>query len=52
MEALVWNNTLWMQRGVGIAGNGMSLLNGHTAKRDSMALLERGGGGVVYKGGV
>jgi hypothetical protein len=27
-EALVWNTRLRMQRGVGVVGNGMGLLNG------------------------
>jgi hypothetical protein len=40
-EALVWNTRLRMDRGVGIAGNGMDLLNGQTTKYDSIA-LERG----------
>jgi hypothetical protein len=37
---------------MGVAGNGMGLLNGQTTKRDSIALLEGVGGGIVYKAGV
>jgi hypothetical protein len=50
MEALVWNTRLRMQRGVGVAGNGVGLLNGQTTKRDSIAAVE--GVEVVYKAGV
>jgi hypothetical protein len=39
-----------MDRGAGIAGNGMVLRNGQTTKRDSIALEE--GGGVIYSQGV
>jgi hypothetical protein len=40
MEALVWNTKLRMQRGVGIIGNGVGLLNGQTATRNSIASTE------------
>jgi hypothetical protein len=42
-EALVWNNRLRMERGVGIAGNGVGLLNGPTTKVDSIASVEEVG---------
>jgi hypothetical protein len=41
-----------MERGVGVAGNDMDLLNGQSTKRDSITSLEGVGGGVVYKAGV
>jgi hypothetical protein len=50
MEALVWNARLSMQRGVGVAGNVVGLLNGETTKRNSIASVE--GGGIVYKAGL
>jgi hypothetical protein len=49
MEALVWNTRLRIERGVGVAGNGMGLLNGQTTKRDSIASVEGLGGGIVYR---
>jgi hypothetical protein len=52
MEALVWNTRLRMERGVGVAGNGVGLLNGKTTKQESIALVEGVEGGVVYKAGV
>jgi hypothetical protein len=45
-EALLWNTRFRMQRGVGVAGNGVGLLNGQTSKSDSIDSPE--GGGVVY----
>jgi hypothetical protein len=51
-EALVWNTRLRMQRGVVVAGNGMSLLSGQTTKWDSIASVEGVLGGVVYKQGL
>jgi hypothetical protein len=41
-----------MQRGVGVAGNGVGLLNAQTTKRDSIAWVEGCGGGGVYKAGL
>jgi hypothetical protein len=53
MEELVWNTRLRMQRGVGVAGNGMGLLYGQNTEKDSIVLVEGlGGGGVVYKAGL
>jgi hypothetical protein len=37
---------------VGLAGNGMNLLNGQTTKQDSIALVEGLGSGFVYRAGV
>jgi hypothetical protein len=52
MEALVWNTRLRMERGMGVAGSGMSLLNVHTTKQDSIALAEGLGVSVIYRAGV
>jgi hypothetical protein len=49
LEALVLNTRLRMQRGVGVAGSGLCLLNGHTTKGDSIASVEGVGDGVIYK---
>jgi hypothetical protein len=35
-EALVWDTKERMERGVGVAGNGVVLLNGQVTKRDSI----------------
>jgi hypothetical protein len=51
MEALVWNTRLRMQRGVGVAGNVVGLLNGQTTKRDSVASVEGLGAGLFTKQG-
>jgi hypothetical protein len=40
MGALIWNTRLRMERGVGVAGHGVSLLNGQTTMRDSIASVE------------
>jgi hypothetical protein len=48
MEVLVWNTRLRMQKGVEVTGSGVGLLNGQTAKWDSIASVE-GGGGVFTK---
>jgi hypothetical protein len=34
-EALVWNTRLRMDKGVGVAGNGMDLLNNQTTKQST-----------------
>jgi hypothetical protein len=52
MEALVWNTRLRMQRGVGVAGNGVSLLNGQTTRRDSKLRRRREGLFAFNKAGV
>jgi hypothetical protein len=39
-EAIVWNTRLRLQRGVGVGGSGVGLLNGQTTKRDSIASVE------------
>jgi hypothetical protein len=49
MEAVVSNTRLRMERGVGVAGNGMGLLNGQTTKQDFIDLVEWLWDGVVYK---
>jgi hypothetical protein len=41
-----------MRRGVGVAGNGVCLLNGHTTKRVSIASVEGVEDEVVYKAGL
>jgi hypothetical protein len=41
-----------MQRGVGVTGNVVGLLNGQTTRRDSIASEEGVGHGIVYKTGV
>jgi hypothetical protein len=42
-DMLVWNTRLRMERGVGVAGNGMGLLNDQTAKPDSKLWRRREG---------
>jgi hypothetical protein len=49
MDKLVSNTRLVMQRGVGLAGNGVGFLNGQTTKRDNIASVEGVGSSVVYK---
>jgi hypothetical protein len=49
MEALVWSTRLMMVSRLGVAGNGMGLLNGQTAKRDSIASVEGVGVGLFTK---
>jgi hypothetical protein len=49
MKVLVWNRRLRMDKGVGVAGNGMELLNGQTTKQDSIASVE--GVGLFTKQG-
>jgi hypothetical protein len=49
-EELVSNTRLRKERGVGIAGNGMGLLNGLTTNRYSIAFVEGGGGCLQSKG--
>jgi hypothetical protein len=39
-EALVWNTRLRAEKGVGVAGNGVGLLNGQTTNKDSIASEE------------
>jgi hypothetical protein len=41
-EALVWNTRLRMEKGMGVVGNGVGLLNGQTTKGDSIASEEGG----------
>jgi hypothetical protein len=52
MEALVWDTRLRMQRGVGVAGYGMGLLNCQTTKRDSIASVEGVGVELFTKQGL
>jgi hypothetical protein len=40
-----------MQREVGVAGTGVGLLNGHTTKQDSIALVEGVGVGLFTNQG-
>jgi hypothetical protein len=51
MVALVWNTRLRMQRGVGVAGKGVDLLNDQTKKR-SIASVEGVGMRLFTKQGV
>jgi hypothetical protein len=51
LAELVRNTRLRMQRGVAVAGNGFSLLNGQTTKPDSVALVVGGGGRFAYSAG-
>jgi hypothetical protein len=39
-EALVWTTRLRTERGVGVTGNGVGLLNSQTTKRDSLVSEE------------
>jgi hypothetical protein len=43
-EAIAWNTRLRMERGVGVAGNGVGLLSDQATKQDSIDLEEGGGG--------
>jgi hypothetical protein len=45
-EVVLWDTILRMEGGVGVAGNGVGLLNCHTTRRDTIASVERCG--VVY----